>query len=178
MSLADDQVYLLATSLLAYSAAALEEAGFGPACRMGAYPGQIADDSCCNDSLGSDCTGEQLAVTFDRLYLSDPANFPTDILGANTCSVGEPTGDFRVRFSMCVPGLREGGESPTAADLDAAGRLAMMAGFKMLQGACLWCAAYTGSCLIRGITPTGPEGDCLGVEVAVSATIMDTPPTI
>lgn len=167
-----DVLYAMASDLLAFVAEALDASDLPDRIREGVVPGgSIADDTCCDDD-GEGRAG-QLAASIDRIFAADE-NL-VDVTQVDGCAIAVAAVDLRVRYSVCVPSLNDDGEAPSAAALDAAARITDIGAWALFLGACRWATAWPEHTRLGSATPTGPEGNCLGWDIVVTAEVLDPP---
>lgn len=165
----------VALALVHAVAAQLDAAGTGVPDRAGVVPGAIAWDAC-------DCGQLAVALTGTWASESPPAAAAE---GAATsmmpCGPAYVVGAYVVQVARCAPTLDDAGNPPSVeAEEQAAAQLtgdayAVRAGVRCALEP-LRRADDIAGWQARAVTVQGPEGGCVGIELAVTAWVLNDCP--
>jgi hypothetical protein len=171
-----DAFHEIAAELLAAAAVELDNSPGGRPGRVCVVPGAIAWDDC-------ECAGGQLAVAVLRLYRT--AQFPLDLGGgpgttgsSAPCDAALLAAELLVQVIRCAPLPDEQGTPPTCEALDRSARQVHADAWHVRLGVgCRLRDLHDADQIMDytlGTQPiVGPEGGCVGSQLAVIVAIPD-----
>jgi hypothetical protein len=166
----DDAFYTLLARVRDANATALMNTVGGAPSRVGIVPGAIAWDDC---ECGS---GGLLALGTVRTYLSD--EFPNELSEVTGGGSGVLIcGDFSVQVIRCAPSQSSNGDAPSVDALDRSARVVNADGHAIICATIAILESMKSAYdifdyLVRPVLYAGPEGACVGSELAFTAAVM------